>query len=255
MLKLEHELQNNSLPLYLQLKNIISGQIKDGVLKPGEKLPSERELCERYGVSRITVRQALNELSNEGLIDRSHGKGTFVSRTKVEQDLYSITPFQHFILSKGMKPRTMYIEGKVIPNSYHLSKILNVPLSENLVEMALLGLGDDMPMSFYTSFFSYELGIKMQELAQRAASENRSFTTFDLYKEIPQITLGVINQTFEASIADAYISNILKIKKGNPILIAESIIYSHDDRPLEYKTTIYRGDKYKFSLIRKPGSE
>ena len=249
------ELLNNSSPLYLQLKNILVKQINEGVLKPGDKLPSERELCEKYNVSRITVRQALGALENGGLIDRSHGKGTFVAPKKVEQELYSITPFQHFILSKGLKPRTEYLDSKVIPNSYHLSKILDMPLSENLVELSLLGLGDDSPMAFYTSYFPYELGIKMQKLALQAAQEGQSFTTLDLYKHFSEIKLGIVNQTFEASIADAYISGILKIKKGSPVLIAESIIYSVEDQPLEYKTTVYRGDRYKFSMVRRPSKE
>jgi len=248
---LEQELLKNSSPLYLQLKNIIVRQMNEGILKPGDKLPSERELCEKYEVSRITVRQALGVLENEGLIDRSHGKGTFVAPKKVEQELYSITPFQHFILSKGLNPRTEHLDSKVIPNSYHLSKILDVPLTENLVELSLLGLGDDSPMAFYTSCFPSELGIKMQQLAVEAARENQSFTTLDLYSKIPGLKLGVVNQTFEASIADVYISGMLKIKKGSPILIAESVIYSIEDRPLEYKTTIYRGDRYKFSMVRR----
>lgn len=248
------KLVNNSLPLYMQLKNLLIKQIKDGEIKAGEKLPSERELCEKYDVSRITVRQALSELDKEGLIERSHGKGTFVAYNKVEQELYAITPFQNFILSKGLKPRTEILAGRLVPNNYQVSKILKLPLTENLLELSLLGLGDDTPMAFYTSYFAYELGMKMHELSQKVHELGQSFTTFDLYKYLPEISLGFVNQTFEASIADSYIANILKIKKGNPILIAESIIYSSLDQPLEYKTTVYRGDKYKFSLVRKPNA-
>ncbi len=240
------------MPLHLQLKKIIKKQIKEGLLKPGEKLPSERELCEKYGISRITVRQALGALSNEGLIFSSHGKGSFVAQNKVEQELLSITPFQNFILSKGLKPGTKYISCNFIPNSYQLSKILNVPLSDNLMELTLIGLGNDQPMALYQSYFPGELGEKMQKLAQKFSQDEKPFTTLDLYKHIPDVTLGVINQTFEASLADLDIAKKLNIKKGSPILIVESIIYSSDDQPLEYKNTIYRGDKYKFSIVRKP---
>lgn len=245
------KLIHNSSPLYLQLKNLLIKQIKAGEIKPGEKLPSERELCDKYNVSRITVRQALSALDKDGLIERSHGKGTFVSHNKVEQELYTITPFQNFILSKGLTPQTKIIESKLIPNNYQISKILNVPLANNLFELSLLGLADDIPMAFYTSYFEYGLGMKIYELAQDAFNTGQSFTTFDLYKRLPEISLSFIHQTFEASIADSYIANILKIKNGNPILIADSIVYSDNDQPLEYKTTVYRGDKYKFSLVRK----
>ena len=194
-------------------------------------LPSERELCEKYSVSRITVRQALSELENEGLVTRTHGKGTFISQLKVVQELLSITPFQNSLVGKGLTPKTEVLECKNIPNAYQLSRVLGIPLSENLIELSLLGLGNETPMALYTSYFDTDIGIKMQEFALKLAGDQRSFTTLDIYKCLPEITLGVINQTFEASIADKYISDILQIKKGNPILIVESTIYNSKDKP------------------------
>lgn len=241
-----------SVPLYIQLKELILNQIKDGTLVSGERLPSERELCEKYNVSRITVRQALNELSTEGLIYRSHGKGTFVSETKVEQQLISITPFQHSLLNKGFKPKTKILDYKTLPNSYKISKQLEISLSEEIFQLNLLGLNDEVPMVYYSSFFEYEFGLKMKDIALTFVQEGKSFSTLDLYKYLPEQTLGVVNQTFEASIADGTISSILNVKKGSPILIVESLIYSSEDIPLECRTSIYRGDKYKFSIIRKP---
>jgi GntR family transcriptional regulator len=243
-------LSNNSIPLYLQVKRLLTQKINDGLLTPGEKLPSERELCEQYNVSRITVRQALNDLDKEGLIYRTHGKGTFVAQPKVEQELYTITPFQNALINKGLKPQTKFLEYLIVPNSYRLSKILNTPLAEQLVQLTLLGLDGETPMAYYNSYFSYDLGLKVQELAKRAAAQGQSFTTFDLYKHIPELTLATVSQTLEASIADAFIAEALEIKKGSPILIVDSIIYTTQDQPIEYKTAIYRGDKYKFSVIR-----
>ena len=239
-----------SIPLYLQVKRLLTEKINDGLLNPGEKLPSERELCEQYNVSRITIRQALNDLDKEGLIYRAHGKGTFVAQPKVEQELFTITPFQNALINKGLNPRTRFLEYLIVPNSYKLSKILSTPLAEQVVQLTLLGLDGDTPMAYYNSYFSYDLGLKVQELAKQAAAQGQSFTTFDLYKHIPELTLGMVSQTFEASIADAFIAEALKIKKGSPILIVDSIIYTNQDQPIEYKTAIYRGDKYKFSVIR-----
>lgn len=241
---------NNALPLYVQLKDLIVRQIKEGELNPGEKLPSERELCEKYNVSRITVRQALGELENAGLIYRSHGKGAFVAHKKVEQELFAITPFEHSLLSKGLKPQTKFLEAKVIPNNYRLSKIMGLPLYDNLVELTLLGLGDDLHMAFYTSYFEYNLGLRMENLARNLNKEGQSFTTLDLYRYIPEIVPGVAYQTFEASVADSFISDMLQVKKGSPVLIVESNIYNNEDKLLEYKTAVYRGDKYKFSIVR-----
>jgi len=239
------------ISLYLQIKNIITQQIKEGVLSAGNKIPSERELCEQYNVSRITVRQSLNELEKEGLVNKIHGKGTFVAQPKVEQPLVTVTSFQNTLLSKGLKPKTKFIKYVVLPNSYKISNILSIPLSEKIVELTLIGLDDETPMVVYNSYFAYDLGVRMQELAEQASAENRPFSTFDLYERIPELTLGTISQTFEASIADASIAKLLSVKKNTPILIVESIIYTNENLPVEYKTAIYRGDKYKFSMVRK----
>lgn len=242
----------NPLPLYLQLKEIITKQIKEGHLKPGDKLSSERELCEQYNVSRITVRQALNELEKEGLVYRAHGKGTFVAKPKVEQELFTITPFQNCLLNRGLKPKTKYLEHLILPNSYKISQILDIPLVEQVVQLTLLGLDDETAMAYYQSIFALDLGLRMEQLAAKASAQGESFTTFDLYKHIPELTLGTISQTIEASIADSFIAHILGIQKGSPIFIVESIVYTDQDKPVEKKTAIYRGDKYKFSVIRKP---
>lgn len=242
----------NPVPLYVQLKELLTKQIKEGSLNPGEKLCSERELCERYDVSRITVRQALNELDKEGLIYRTHGKGTFVAQPKVEQELFTLTPFQNSLLNKGLNPKTKFLEYLVLPNSYKISKILDTPLVEQIVQLTLLGLDEETPMAFYNSLFAYDLGLIMQELAGKASASGESFTTLDLYRQIPELTLGTVSQTIEASIADNFIANMLAIKKGSPIFIVESIIYTDQDQPVEHKTAIYRGDKYKFSVVRKP---
>jgi GntR family transcriptional regulator len=241
---------NNGIPLYKQLKEILFTQINDGIIGKGEKLPSERELCQEYKVSRITVRQALDELVKEGLVYRSHGKGTFVSHNRVEQPLFTFTTFENSLLNKGIKPGTRFLDFNFVENSYQLSRILEVPLSQNLAKITLLGLGDDTPMAFYTSYFEKELGIRMKELAVSFIEKGQSVTTFELYKLIPGVTSVVVDQTFEASIADSYIAKLLKIKKGSPVLIVESKVYSAESRPLEYKTAVYRGDKYRFSIVR-----
>jgi len=242
--------ENKGIPLYKQIKNILVEQVNNGIIGKGEKLPSERELCQKYKVSRITVRQALNELEKEGLVYRSHGKGTFVSQNRVEQPLFTFTTFENSLLNKGIKPGTRFIDINFVENSYQLSRIFEVPLSQNLAKITLLGLGDNMPMAFYSSYFERELGIKMKELAVSYIEKGYSVTTFDLYKYIPGITSVVADQTFEASIADSYIAKMLEIKKGSPVLIVESKVYSRDGKPLEYKTAVYRGDKYRFSVVR-----
>jgi GntR family transcriptional regulator len=136
-----------------------------------------------------------------------------------------------------------------------MSKTLGIPLAESISELTLLGLGNDEPMSFYTSYHSLEVGKQVFDIVQQFIKEELPFTTLDIFKKLREIKLGNIYQTFEASVSDAYISNILHIKKGSPILIVESILYTSDDQPLEHRTAVYRGDKYKFSIVRRLSNE
>ena len=98
--------RKGSVPLYEQIKNIIEQQIKNGELKEGEKIPSERELCEIYDVSRITVRQAIALAENEGLLYRSQGMGTFVAKPKIKQELTRVNTFETSLAQHGFVAST-----------------------------------------------------------------------------------------------------------------------------------------------------
>ncbi|HHY93479.1 MAG TPA: GntR family transcriptional regulator, partial [Firmicutes bacterium] len=101
---------SSPIPLHVQLTEILRGWVESGELGPGERIPSERELCERFGVSRTTVRQALAEAEQEGMLTRIHGKGTYAAAAKIAQPLVRITSFAETIRSRGQVP-TMTVLG------------------------------------------------------------------------------------------------------------------------------------------------
>lgn len=237
-------------PMYMQLKNIITKQINDEFYHDGQKLPSERELCETFKVSRMTVRQALSELENTGLIKKYQGKGTYVSKPKVEQELLTITPFRETLLAKGIMPSTKYIGYEEIANSYKLSTTLKVPMDEKIAKIEILGLGDDVPISYYISHFDIKSGLRMDHLIHELIEKKQPCTTLDVYREFNDIEIGFIYQTFEATLSDRVSSRLLDIKNKSPILKVKSIICSKNDAPIESRSAIYRGDMYKFSTIR-----
>lgn len=245
--------RNSALPLYEQLKNIIAEQIKNGELKPEQQIPSERELCEKYQVSRITVRQAIALAEHEGLVVRTHGRGTFVSpNTKIEQGLSKVSNFQETLSTLGLVGSTSIHKADIIPNNFILSRLLENGLTEQIVNLQLIGSGNDEPIVFYDSFFSLELGQRMMAAAKKAMAKQIPFSTLDLYKTF-QTELNVMpthaEQTFEATIADEFLADVLKIEKGAPIFRVSSIVYA-DKKTIEYKEAYYRGDKYKFFISR-----
>jgi GntR family transcriptional regulator len=242
--------KENDVPLYQQIKESLRKEILERRLKEKEKIPSERSLCERFGVSRITVRQALSELLAEGLIERRQGKGTFVAPRKVQQGLARIVDFARTVLDLGLKPSTRITEYKIVPADVVLSRILAIPVSSQVSKLVLLGLGDSEPLVLYTSYFPLSLGAQMFEAAKERTKRGLPFSTYDLYKDIRIVMPSQVDQTFEATVADNEISSILKIKKGSPILLVTSIFISSEKSPLEFRRAMYRGDRYKFHITR-----
>jgi GntR family transcriptional regulator len=239
-----------SKPLYQQLKEVLAGQIKNGILKADDRLPSEKELCAMYNVSRITVRQALAELTREGLIYRSHGKGTFVARPRIQQELVRVTPFEETLRSKGLEPSTKYLGASFLPADYHLATVLAIPISTDVMRMELLGLGNNEPMVYYRSYFASELGQKLCDLARELSQQRVAFSTFDLYEKAGIPAPAMLTQSFEAIAASREQARILGVKQGEPLLLVTSLVYTAEGRPVEYKQAAYRGDKYSFYITR-----
>jgi GntR family transcriptional regulator len=241
--------RNTQIPLYEQLKNLIAQQINDGKLEPDQQIPSERELCEAYGVSRITVRQAIAAAANEGLLYRTQGKGTYVSGSKIEQKLSNINNFQQTLVKQGFMASTQLYKTETIPNNLFYSRLLNVNMLEQITNIQLVGFGNEEPVVFYDSVFSWPIGQSILKAAMKAVENNVPFSTLDLYDSDSGVNPTHLEQTFESVIADELISSILKIAVGSPILLVTSIIYD-GQQPIEYKNAYYRGDKYKFFLTR-----
>ncbi|MDF2720473.1 MAG: hypothetical protein K0Q59_148 [Paenibacillus sp.] len=243
--------RNHPTPLYEQLKQIIEQQIQEGKLEPGEQIPSERELCEKFDVSRVTVRQALALAVNEGLLYRTHGRGTFVAdNARVEQPLSELNSFQDSWAKQGLIASTEIIRAETLPNDLYLSRLLNVKMSEQIMNLQLLGSGDGRPVVYYNSYFPYEIGSVMAERAQAAKQAGKPFSTLDLYAVDEAWAPTHVDQTFEAAAADETVAHMLQIAVGSPYLLVTSIVYS-GERSLEYKAASYKADRYKFFITRK----
>lgn len=241
--------RNSPIPLYEQLKAILAEDIRNGKLAADEQIPSERELCEKYDVSRITVRQAIAEAVNEGLLYRTRGRGTFVSGTKIEQQLKKVNSFQQTLVNQGLIASTSLLKAEPEPNNFFLSRILNTNMLDQVIHIQLVGSGNNVPVVFYDSYFASEIGENMMKEAKLAASKKLPFSTLDLYGEKVGVVPTHVEQTFEAIPADSQVSEILQIPVQSPIFLSTSIIYKNE-QALEFKLAYYRGDKYKFYVTR-----
>jgi len=239
-----------STPLYKQLVDILHRQVENGKIKPNQPIPSERSLCKKYRISRITVRQSIGELITEGLIYKKQGKGTYVSPKKVNQGLVRFVNFARTVLELGLKPSTRILKSEVLPADVQIGKLLEIPVTSHILKLSLLGLGDDEPLVFYESSFPLSLGKKMAKEAVRLEKRKVPFSTYDLYGKKGSVSPRFVVQTFEAIGANERFSALLKVKRGSPIFMITSIFQTIDHHPLEFRKALYRGDRYKFHITR-----
>jgi len=229
---------------------IIHQQIEQGKFKPDHLIPSERGLCQTYKISRITVRQALSEMINEGTLYRKQGKGTFVSRRKINQGLVRFVNFSKTVLDLGMNPSTKILGKDIVPADIQMARVLDIPVTSQVLKLSLLGMGDGEPLVLYESYFPFSLGKKMAKEARKREKEGIPFSTYDLYGEPSGIFPAQVNQTLEAVNADDRLSSLMGVRKESAMLMITSVFLGLDQRLLEFRKAMYQGDWYKFHITR-----
>ena len=146
---------NNSIPLYLQLKNTIKGLIESGEIQKGEKIPSEHELCKKYDVSRITVRNALAELEDEGYLIKKQGKGTFATKPKLFRPLEDSVGFSESCRNAGMESSSIVLKREVLPLDERMKDILKLSDRDQVLYIQRLRLADGEPLMIENNYYSY----------------------------------------------------------------------------------------------------
>lgn len=241
--------RNSSRAMYAQIAEDIERQIKEGIIKSGNQLPSERELGQKYQVSRITVRQAISSLEQQGLVHSVQGKGTYVHHAAIRQNLMKVTNFSKALQEKGLEASTIVLSIENNSHEYTPFRTQQIPDTLNGYSLKILGLGDNAPMVYYHSFLREDIGSSMCPLALQMSEKSEAFSTFDLYQHIGQQIYRIEQEIF-AENATPQICSLLKIKKADAVLRLESVIYDSNEQVMECKIGYYRSDMYSFRLLR-----
>ena len=241
---------SNSAPYYKQIKQEIYSRIQRGEWKEGDRIPSERKLCEQFGISRITVRQAISQAVNEGILKSYPGKGTFIIKKKASRGFFVNKDFSTMIRELGKEPRSKILESKKVTVTIENIRLTEIFDITQFVNLTILGLGDDEPLIYYSSYFPCELGEKMVEMAKQRVARGLPFSTYDLYKDNVGVFPSKAHQTYESVLANKKISKILNIPDTSPAFFIKSVFYTLDDKPLEYREATYRGDRFIFHAAR-----
>lgn len=228
------------IPLYYQIKTRLLEQIESGQLKPGDRVPSERELTERFAVSRMTARQALVELETQGYLVRVQGRGTFVATPKLEQPLVMLTSFTEDMRRRGLESGSRVLSAGEVPAGRRVSQTLGIGESAPIYRLERLRLAGNEPMALETSHLDASFFPDL--LAHNL--ENRSL--YSVLREVYGVQLVRATQSLEAVPADPRQAEILHVREGSPLMLMERISRDQNDRPVEWVRSYYRGDRYRF---------
>lgn len=227
------------IPLHHQLAEALRKAIREGYLKPGDRLPSEPELMARLGISRATIRQAMAELLAEGLIYRYQGRGTFVAPMKFEHPLQRLVSFSEDIRSRGMRPGSRILFFGQIPADPEVAAHLKIPPGKTILRIYRLRLADDQPVGLHDSYVSY-LQLTLQEL--------ESMGSLYMLLESKGIVLAEAEETIEAIAATPEQGRLLHLPRGTPLLLVSRIVYTPDQTPIEFVRAYYHPNLYRYSI-------
>ncbi|HEY4387483.1 MAG TPA: GntR family transcriptional regulator [Ktedonobacteraceae bacterium] len=228
------------VPRYYQLKEIMRGKMSSGEWKPGELIPSERELSEQYGISRMTARQAITELVNEGLFFREQGKGTFVSQHKITQQLIRLTGFTEDMRARGQRPETRVLSANMVPADELTAERLRIHPGQSIFNLQRLRLADSEPLAVEVSQISF---IGCERLLEEDLEQNSLYRLLETHYGL---TLVEAEQELEAGLITEEEARLLNVTVGSPALYTRRTTYAERDQPIEYARAVYCGGKYTF---------
>ena len=229
-------------PLYTQIKEILRARILDGSYQPHQQMPSESEMMATFNVSRITVRQALNDLQNEGLIFRIHGKGTFVSKPKAFQDLGRLQGFGEAMRQMGYETFARVLSLKTVTPSAQVAEKLQLPKRAKVTELQRVRFLNREPISLDVTYVPTSIG-------QRLAKEDLAARdVFVILENDYGLALGHAELQIGSTLADEPLAAQLKVEEGSPVLFIERTTHTADGAPVDYEHLYYRGDAFQYKV-------
>lgn len=240
------ELQNssplyrrNGIPLYHQIQQRLLEQIQSGVFKPSEPIPSIQKLANRMGVSQMTVRQAVKSLCELGVIYSRQGKGTFISRIKLERDFRQVLSFSEETRSRGATPHSKLISFRIQMPSREAQEALALGHKDKIFRLRRVRYADAVPMGIECSCLPVSLCPDLLETFDPETS---------LYQKLAEqyrIHLVVTNEVVEVGKASEEEARYFEVAPQSPVFLFTRLSFLENGRPVEYVKSVYRGDRYK----------
>ena len=228
------------VPLYHQLLNVLKTEIESGRWLPDERLPSEKEFARSFGISKITVRQALQELVDLGYVRREQGRGTFVSRKKFDEGPRELTSFTEEMRRHSLAATSRILGQFEAEADARVAAALRLPVGSPVVVVKRLRLADNEPMALQIAHIPAALVPGLQLTPE--------MSLYEVLQEKYRLYPARARETYVAAVADAPTAALLNIPPGSPIFSVERVTLVSTERPFEFVQSKVRGDRYSIVL-------
>jgi len=227
-------------PAYAQLVNILRRQVAAGLFRPGDQLPSEAQLCQRYNVSPMTVRRAVNILSDQGVVSTAQGRGTFVRPLELGQATFHLRELQSFF-SGGDQTTVKLLEARIVSADARTARKLCITTGERAIYIRrLLSLAEE-PFTYHREYLIYDPARPIVEAEMEATS------LWGLFNGTGKTALKKGELTIEATVLNEEEASLLHAPLATAAFCLEHIFYDFDDRPVSWGWFICRGDRLHFT--------
>ena len=230
--------KESAVPLHIQLADLIRKQVERKELHPNDRLPSERELCEMYHISRITVRKALNTLIQEGLVQSAAGKGTFVTEPAFNEELRPLSSFTQDLQRRGLDASSRVLEAIILPADDLISSKLHIPRGAEVVRLSRLRIANQLPVAIQTTELPHHLCPGLLEI---------NFSDRSLYDVLCQqyhLSLSHSDTVIMAALAQPGEAALLQLKRPAAVLISDQTTYLDSETVIEITRSVFHADRY-----------
>lgn len=235
------EIRSGGIPVYVRIRESLRDEITSGLLKRGEKLPPEHEMAAKFSVSRMTIRESIEDLVNDGLLYRRHGVGTFVAFPHLTRDHTRLTNFFDKAEEEGVEIRVELLSLEVMSARASIAHALDLPAESRVIRIKTLRYANNLPVTVHEAYVPHKLfaGIVNENLEAQHLWTLFEKCGFKVKRAV---------QRLEAREAGKELAKIMKIKEHAPILFKERTVYADDGTPVEFTYCYNRGDVYSLTV-------
>ncbi len=231
--------KSSSTPLHIQLADLFRDQVSRKSLHPHDRLPSEREICEQFGISRITVRKAISTLAQEGLVYSTIGKGTYVAEPRYDEELQPLSSFTQDLERRGVVATSQVLGAEVVPADDEISSALHILRGAEVVRLHRLRLANGQPIAVQIAHLPHHL---CRDLL-RFDFVTRSL--FEVLRSEYHLHLARTNTEIEAALASVDEARLLQLRRPAAVLISFQTTYLDNGDIIELTRSVFNAERYK----------